>query len=495
VSGALVIADPLLANQVQQVLQHPVAQQRPDLMHFSPPDGPSQDATQDAAGATLFGGGKLLAAPMLVTGSLAAVLLVIAAWLWVTASSPSRSRLAAILGAAAIAPVIGASATTTVSPLHHAHRSAPVVAQFVSALNDQRRPDNALRARALEPTMRNQTWTTLLGIEQAIDQDRRQLAAAENAIASYNALLSSTPASTATAVQTGASAGTAGMAPPAGSPSAAATTAAPASTPATPPTPELLKPNVVTLVANHLNTLVTQHATLVTQYQTDLQREYDFYVAAAQSPSQQADLVQAASLTAPSAANAVAYDIATVSTQLAQEAAIQAAEAAAAATPPPTLQGSFVPSKRVTFHAPVSGIVTQGFGPTDFSLEPPVTYNGVFYAHFHTGLDIANALGTPVGAAAAGRVILATSSVDAQGHLTGYGNYVVIDHGNGFVTLYGHLDKLLVTAGQVVKQGQVIGLMGSTGWSTGPHLHFEIRKNDVFVDPAPYLKAQLQPTG
>ena len=121
-----------------------------------------------------------------------------------------------------------------------------------------------------------------------------------------------------------------------------------------------------------------------------------------------------------------------------------------------------------------------------------MTYGGVFYPHFHTGLDIAAPLDTPVSAAADGTVLLATSSVDAEGHLTGYGNYVVIGHGAGFITVYGHLDKLLVTPGQAVQQGQVIGLMGSTGWSTGPHVHFEIRSDGVYVDPAPFLAAQPQ---
>jgi len=124
---------------------------------------------------------------------------------------------------------------------------------------------------------------------------------------------------------------------------------------------------------------------------------------------------------------------------------------------------------------------------------PPLSFDGTFYPHFHTGLDLGAPLDTPVHAAADGVVLLAAASVDGSGKLVGYGNYVVIDHGDGFLTLYGHLDKLLVQAGQVVKQGQVIGLCGSTGWSTGPHVHFEIRKSGVYVDPAPYLAAQLKP--
>jgi murein DD-endopeptidase MepM/ murein hydrolase activator NlpD len=66
----------------------------------------------------------------------------------------------------------------------------------------------------------------------------------------------------------------------------------------------------------------------------------------------------------------------------------------------------------------------------------------------------------------------------------------VIKHSNGTLSVYGHLDRILVSNGQAVQGGQVIGLCGSTGWSTGPHVHFEIRVNGVPVDPAPYLVAQ-----
>jgi murein DD-endopeptidase MepM/ murein hydrolase activator NlpD len=137
-------------------------------------------------------------------------------------------------------------------------------------------------------------------------------------------------------------------------------------------------------------------------------------------------------------------------------------------------------------------VVSQGFGPSDLSLEPPITYKGVFYPHFHTGLDIAAPLGAPVGAAADGVVLLATSSVDSAGNLVGYGNYVLIQHRSGLLSVYGHLSKLLVHAGQAVRQGQVIGLCGSTGWSTGPHVHFEIRLNGTPVDPAPYIQSELR---
>jgi murein DD-endopeptidase MepM/ murein hydrolase activator NlpD len=96
--------------------------------------------------------------------------------------------------------------------------------------------------------------------------------------------------------------------------------------------------------------------------------------------------------------------------------------------------------------------------------------------HFHTGVDIAAPRGTPVRAAADGTVLYA-------GWYGGYGKLVVLDHGQGTSTLYGHLSQILVTSGQRVARGQLIGRVGSTGYSTGPHLHFEIRQNGRPVDP------------
>jgi len=105
------------------------------------------------------------------------------------------------------------------------------------------------------------------------------------------------------------------------------------------------------------------------------------------------------------------------------------------------------------------------------------------FSWYHHAVDIANSLGTPELAADSGKVIVAGWPDNS-----GYGNRVMIDHGNGFVTLYGHMSKILVTIGQTVKRGDTIGLMGSTGRSTGPHLHFEIRINGKTQDPLAYLK-------
>jgi murein DD-endopeptidase MepM/ murein hydrolase activator NlpD len=115
---------------------------------------------------------------------------------------------------------------------------------------------------------------------------------------------------------------------------------------------------------------------------------------------------------------------------------------------------------------PVSGTVTSGFGTR--------------WGRMHEGIDIAAPMGTPIHAAAGGTVIYA-------GWMGGYGNLVVIDHGRGLSTAYGHQSAIAASVGQGVAQGQVIGYVGSTGHSTGPHLHFEVRVNGSPVDPLGYL--------
>lgn len=99
---------------------------------------------------------------------------------------------------------------------------------------------------------------------------------------------------------------------------------------------------------------------------------------------------------------------------------------------------------------------------------------------FHPGIDIANHYGAPVVAAADGEVIY-------SGWIGGYGKTVEIRHGNGISTLYGHNSELAVSVGQYVKKGQLIAYMGSTGISTGPHVHYEVRVNDTAVNPAKFL--------
>ena len=122
-------------------------------------------------------------------------------------------------------------------------------------------------------------------------------------------------------------------------------------------------------------------------------------------------------------------------------------------------------------------VISQPFGPSTLVLEPP--YGG--YPHFHTGIDLVEPFGSPVYAADDGVVALVGSSS------SGYGRYVVIAHSGGLDTLYGHLSTTLVKVGQRVSQGQTVGLEGSTGNSTGPHLHFELRIKQQPIDPSPYL--------
>ena len=121
---------------------------------------------------------------------------------------------------------------------------------------------------------------------------------------------------------------------------------------------------------------------------------------------------------------------------------------------------------------PAKGVISSTFG----ARQDPVYGGGAF----HEGLDIANDVGTTIVATAAGTVTYA-------GYNGGYGNEIEIDHGNGFVTKYGHNSALLVQVGMTVKKGQTIALMGSTGKSTGSHVHYEVRVNGVATDPLLFL--------
>jgi murein DD-endopeptidase MepM/ murein hydrolase activator NlpD len=139
---------------------------------------------------------------------------------------------------------------------------------------------------------------------------------------------------------------------------------------------------------------------------------------------------------------------------------IQAAQARSSTGGTPTVRSSS------GFIWPASGVVTSGFGWR--------------WGRMHEGLDIAASYGAPISAASSGTVIYA-------GWMGGYGNLVVIDHGGGLATAYGHQSSIAVSSGSQVSQGQTIGYVGSTGHSTGPHLHFEVRVNGSAVDPMGYL--------
>ena len=142
----------------------------------------------------------------------------------------------------------------------------------------------------------------------------------------------------------------------------------------------------------------------------------------------------------------------------------------------------------VTFVKPLTHAwISQGFGCTSFAFEP--VDRACPGGHWHSGIDLAAASGTPVAATLPGIVTVIVSA-------TGYGLHVVIDHGGGLsslyggndagaatICLYGHLDTVVVASGDDVAAGQIIGTVGSTGNATGPHLHFEIRRDGIAEDP------------
>jgi len=121
---------------------------------------------------------------------------------------------------------------------------------------------------------------------------------------------------------------------------------------------------------------------------------------------------------------------------------------------------------KLTF--PTKGILTSGFGNRISPISGTM--------RFHAGIDIGSDSGTPVVAAAGGEVVQA-------GYMGGYGYAVIIYHGGGFSTVYGHLSKFAVSTGQKVQRNQIIGYVGSTGYATGPHLHFEVRVNGALQNP------------
>jgi murein DD-endopeptidase MepM/ murein hydrolase activator NlpD len=133
----------------------------------------------------------------------------------------------------------------------------------------------------------------------------------------------------------------------------------------------------------------------------------------------------------------------------------------------------------VPVRKPMAGDIdmTSGFG---VRMDPFVRAPAM-----HTGLDFRASSGEPVRATAAGKV----ANAGWQG---GYGKLVEIDHGNGFTTRYGHLSEILVVEGQPIKSGQVVGRVGSTGRSTGPHLHYETRIEGDAVDPHKFLRAGMR---
>ena len=125
-----------------------------------------------------------------------------------------------------------------------------------------------------------------------------------------------------------------------------------------------------------------------------------------------------------------------------------------------------------TLARPVPGAISSGFGPRIHPIHG--------YSLMHNGVDMNAGSGQAIVSTSSGTVIFA-------GVKGGYGNTIMVDHGGGMVTLYAHQSKFAVSTGQSVKRGQTIGYVGSTGVSTGPHLHFEVRVGGNPVNPAKYL--------
>jgi murein DD-endopeptidase MepM/ murein hydrolase activator NlpD len=157
------------------------------------------------------------------------------------------------------------------------------------------------------------------------------------------------------------------------------------------------------------------------------------------------------------------------------ERALQAAQAVqkeTAADRLPALQINAISDEPTTWQAPVAGRITSNFGVR----VDPISGE----QRQHHGIDIAAPRGTPIGAAAAGTVVFA-------GRRGGYGNTVIVEQADGRQALYAHAEQLLVNVGDRVEMGQVIATVGSTGRSTGPHLHFEVRENGQPVNPSSVL--------
>lgn len=162
-----------------------------------------------------------------------------------------------------------------------------------------------------------------------------------------------------------------------------------------------------------------------------------------------------------------------------RRAAEEAKRRAAAQQPPPPAASSY------GFRWPEASFrVTQEWGPTSFVLEPPYTYKGTYYPHFHGGIDIANGCGTPILAVGPGVVV--ASGQPLYPWDSGYG--VVVDHGSGIQSWYWHISRqVVVRPGQIVVGGDVIGYEDTTGLSTGCHLHFAINHHGVWENPRWYL--------
>jgi murein DD-endopeptidase MepM/ murein hydrolase activator NlpD len=441
---------PFLADLLK-VLNHPVSAQTPDLKHFR------LEAERAAAVRAEAGrAGRAAQDNRTVTALFTIVALVAmgaaGAGLWVARFRiPRQARHLGLL----LVPAVAMTLATGLRPQPVRPTSIPPVEQVARAV-----PVPTPRAASVLENA--PAWQELVAVERDLIKNQDMLARQEDLIrkTAANPVASS----------------------PGGAPSADAT----------PAQVDSIRLDGAARQEARMARLLDAYHEATARYQDSLRQEYELYRGAAKDPSRRQQLVAAAAAApAPEVRDAVSYNLAVVQAALDQEAQISAAEGKLQALG--SLSGAQLEAirKHQAFITPVQAQVVQGFGSTDVGFEPSASYHGTFYPHFHSGLDFAAPENTPVHAAADGIVLLATSSRDSQGNLIGYGNYVVIAHPNGFVTLYGHLNGFSVKEGQVVHQGEIVGQEGSTGLSTGPHVHFEIRHNNEWVDPAPYLAGQV----
>ncbi|MDQ6746707.1 MAG: M23 family metallopeptidase [Candidatus Dormibacteraeota bacterium] len=439
---------PFLADLLR-ILNHPASAQAPDLKHFrlaAAREAAAQAEPRRPGGATA-GNRALTAAWLLAAGvALLAAALALARF---GNHVPLWARRSGLLVLAAIAVGLGIGVYARPAPPARVPPPARVVAL---------RPPPA--AATPPPLPVAPAWEELVAVENEVASTQDALARQEDLIRRLAVSPDAVPAP--------------------------ADDAAPA---ANPDRALLVDPEARQL--RRLGRVLDAYRQATAHYQDSLRREYEVYRGAASDPARKQQIVAAAaSSPLPEVKDVVNYNLRVIQTELEQEAQINAAQARLQAIG--SLSGTQLNAIRQhqAFIIPVQAPIIQGFGPTDVGFEPSVTYRGTFYPHFHTGLDIIGPENSPVHAAADGVVLLATSSKDAQWNLIGYGNYVVVAHPNGFVTLYGHMNSLAVKEGQLVHQGEIVGQEGSTGLSTGPHVHFEIRHNNEWQDPAPYLAGQ-----
>ena len=440
-------------SDLLSVLNHPATAGTPDLKHFRLDSAiVARQRAQAIAATRAAKSGRDALTLAFIAGWVVTVSVMVGLFRWRGALHGWARRTGLML---LPATVVAMSSGLHAAPAPtHPHVAAPVVSATAVA------PPSPAPQVAMAPA-----WQELVSVENRLAQTQDTLVTQEaqiRALASAPAATDPTPAPSAVPGSLEASAGTSSY-----------------------------RADFETPAQRRIARLLDAYERAAAEYQDTLRREYDIYRGAAQDPARKQQIIAAAAASPrPEVKDAVTYNLTLVQAQIDQEAAINAAEAKLQAIG--SLSGAQLNAIRLhqAFIIPVEAPVIQGFGPTDFGLEPAITYHGTFYPHFHTGIDIVGPENTPVHAAADGVVLLANPSQDGQGHYTGYGNYVVIAHPDGFVTLYGHLNAFAVKAGDVVHQGQIIGQEGSTGMSTGPHVHFEIRHNGDWVDPMPYLTGQ-----